>query len=105
MASQAAIQPQSLFTAEPAKPKDTAFSVVRKIPVSPRKINAIARQIRGLSVREAEMQMSFHRQQNAQYVKKGVILAKANAENNYGLDGNRLVISAHAFLRHHGACV
>lgn len=85
----------SLFSAVGAATEtrpQVARATLREIAVSPRRLAMLARQIQGLSVAEAELQMTFSRKKIAKRVKDCVTLAKANAENNFGLDGSRLVI-------------
>jgi len=65
---------------------------LRAIKVSPRKLNLLAAQIRGLSVSEALKQMQFSLKRAAVDVRKTINLAKMNAENNFGMDGTRLLI-------------
>ena len=68
-------------------------SLLKNIRVSPRKLSLVAGLIRGLPVGKALDQLTFSRKRIAVDVKKGLLSAIANAENNHGLDIDRLYIS------------
>ena len=70
-----------------------AKAVVRHLRVSPRKLNLVAEMIRGKKVDTALADLEFSRKRIAKDVKKCVMSAVANAENNHGLDVNDLVVS------------
>jgi len=70
-----------------------AQAVARNLRVSPRKLNLVAGLIRGKKVDTALADLEFSRKRIAQDVKKCVMSAVANAENNHGLDVNDLVVS------------
>jgi len=70
-----------------------AQAVARNLRVSPRKLNLVAGLIRGKNVDTAIADLEFSRKRIAQDVKKCVMSAVANAENNHGLDVNELVVS------------
>jgi large subunit ribosomal protein L22 len=70
-----------------------ARAVARNLRVSPRKLNLVAGLIRGKKVDTAIADLEFSRKRIAQDVKKCVMSAVANAENNHGLDVNDLVVS------------
>jgi large subunit ribosomal protein L22 len=70
-----------------------ARAVARNLRVSPRKLNLVAGLIRGKPVDAAIADLEFSRKRIAQDVKKCVMSAVANAENNHGLDVNDLVVS------------
>ena len=59
---------------------------------SARKLNLIARMIRGKSVASALAQLTFSRRRIAGEVKKALQSAIANAENNHQLDVDRLYV-------------
>ena len=61
--------------------------------VSPQKLNLVAGLIRGKSVDKALADLEFSRKRIAQDVRKCVMSAVANAENNHGLDVNALVVA------------
>jgi large subunit ribosomal protein L22 len=67
--------------------------VARNLRVSPRKLNLVAGLIRGKTVDTALADLEFSRKRIAQDVRKCVMSAVANAENNHGLDVNELVVS------------
>jgi large subunit ribosomal protein L22 len=70
-----------------------AQAVARNLRVSPRKLNLVAGLIRGKPVDAALADLEFSRKRIAQDVRKCVMSAVANAENNHGLDVNELVVS------------
>jgi large subunit ribosomal protein L22 len=71
---------------------DEALAVGRSIRVSPRKLGLVASFIRGMSAKDAIVQLTFLNKRVAQDVKKVVQSAVANAENNHSLDVDRLYI-------------
>lgn len=71
----------------------SAKAVLKKIRVSPRKLNLVAGLIRGMSVDKALNVLNFSRKRIAGEVKKTLMSAIANAENNHGLDVDSLVVS------------
>ncbi len=74
--------------------KDNEAKVVlRKLRTSPRKLNLLAQQIRGLKVGDALTQLTFSEKRIAKDVKKALQSAIANVENNHQLDVDRLVVS------------
>jgi len=72
--------------------KNEACAIVKQLKVSPRKLNLVAAQIRGLHVSNAINELTFSKKRIAQDVKKGLQSAIANAENNNGLDIDRLYV-------------
>ncbi|MFZ1101573.1 MAG: 50S ribosomal protein L22 [Hyphomicrobiaceae bacterium] len=70
-----------------------ARAVVRNLRVSPQKLNLVAQLIRGKKVDVALADLAFSRKRIAQDVRKCVVSAVANAENNHSLDVNDLVVS------------
>jgi large subunit ribosomal protein L22 len=70
-----------------------AQAVARNLRVSPRKLDLVAGLIRGKKVGAALADLEFSRKRIAQDVRKCVMSAVANAENNHGLDVNELVVS------------
>ena len=70
-----------------------AKAVTRSLRVSPRKLNLVAGLIRGKKVDHALADLEFSRKRIAQDVRKCVMSAVANAENNHGLDVNELIIA------------
>jgi len=78
---------------ERSLPENEAMAVARNLRVSPRKLNLVAGLIRGKKVDTALADLEFSRKRIAQDVRKCVMSAVANAENNHNLDVNDLVVS------------
>jgi large subunit ribosomal protein L22 len=74
-----------------------AKAITKNLRVSPQKLNLVAGLIRGKKVDQALADLEFSRKRIAQDVRKCVMSAVANAENNHGLDPNDLVV-AEAFV-------
>src|ERR1044071_168170 len=74
-------------------PDNEARAVVRNLRVSPRKLNLVAGLIRGKKGDHALADLQFSRKRSARDVRKGVMSAISNAENNHNLDVNDLVVS------------
>ena len=72
---------------------DEAMAVSRMLRVSPQKLNLVAATIRGKPVGKAMEDLSFSRRRISGDVKKCLMSAVANAENNHNLDVDRLVVS------------
>ena len=68
-------------------------ATLRSARVSSQKARLVANQIRGKQVEEALDILSFELQKSAPIIKKVLESAIANAENNQGLDIDRLFIS------------
>lgn len=60
---------------------------------SPQKLNLVAQTIRGKSADRAMVDLEFSKKRIAQDVRKLLQSAVANAENNHGLDVDRLVVA------------
>ncbi|MGB0720627.1 MAG: 50S ribosomal protein L22 [Bdellovibrionales bacterium] len=60
---------------------------------SPQKLNLVAQSIRGKNAGRAIVDLQFSKRRVAQDVKKLLESAVANAENNHGLDVDRLVVA------------
>lgn len=71
-----------------------AGAFLRSYRGSPIKLNLVVALIRGLPVSEALKQLSFSRKKAAADVKKLLESAITNAENNHGLDIDRLVVKS-----------
>lgn len=67
--------------------------MIRRLRVSPRKLNLLAGQIRGKKVERALAELEFSRRRIASDVRKCLQSAVANAENNHQLDVDRLYVS------------
>ena len=82
---------------KPANPKRTqdneARAYGRYVRTSPQKLNLLAATIRGKSAATALIDLQFSKKRIAQDVRKILQSAIANAENNHGLDVDRLVVS------------
>ncbi|MCB1526920.1 MAG: 50S ribosomal protein L22 [Hyphomicrobiaceae bacterium] len=78
---------------ERALPDNEAKAVARNLRISPQKLNLVAGLIRGKKVDQALADLEFSRKRIAQDVRKCVMSAVANAENNHGLDVNELIVS------------
>ncbi len=74
-------------------PANAAQAVARNLRVSPQKLNLVAGMIRGKKVDQAIADLEFSRKRIADDVRKCVVSAVANAENNHGLDVNELVVA------------
>jgi large subunit ribosomal protein L22 len=73
--------------------ENEAQAVVRNLRVSPQKLNLVAQMIRGKKVDVALADLEFSRKRIAKDVRKCVMSAVANAENNHSLDVNDLVVA------------
>lgn len=70
-----------------------AQAVARNVRVSPRKMDLAAGLIRGRKAQDAVAILAFSKRGIAPQVKKVLESAIANAENNHGLDVDRLVVA------------
>jgi len=70
-----------------------AKAVTKNLRVSPQKLNLLAQMIRGKKVDTALADLEFSRKRIAKDVRKCVMSAVANAENNHSLDVNDLVVA------------
>jgi large subunit ribosomal protein L22 len=70
-----------------------ARAIAKNLRVSPQKLNLVAGMIRGKKVDQALADLEFSRKRIAQDVRKCVMSAVANAENNHDLDVNALVVA------------
>lgn len=73
----------------------TSIDVVAKnrmVLASPRKVNLVAKMIRGMSVARALDSLQFCKKAVARDVRKTLLSAIANAENNYSLDVDLLKV-------------
>lgn len=74
-------------------PEYSAIANLRMLRVSPRKLNLLAQMIRGQKVDKAINALTFSPKRIASDVKKTLLSAIANAENNHGLDIDKLYVS------------
>ena len=70
-----------------------ALAKARAIRSGARKLNLVAASIRGKSAQAALTQLRFEKRRIAQDVKKVLQAAVANAENNHGLDVDKLYVA------------
>ena len=70
-----------------------ARAIAKNLRVSPQKLNLVAGLIRGKKVDRALADLEFSRKRIAIDVRKCVMSAVANAENNHGLDVNDLIVA------------
>jgi len=73
--------------------KNLVKAINRNVRSSPRKVNLLLKNIRGLKADIALRNLSFARQRIAFDIKKTVEAAISNAENNYQYDIDNLYIS------------
>jgi large subunit ribosomal protein L22 len=82
---------------KPSRPRslgeNEAMAVTRNLHVSSQKLNVVAGLIRGKKVDHALADLEFSRRRISDDVRKCVMSAVANAENNHGLDVNDLVVA------------
>ncbi|MGO4683827.1 50S ribosomal protein L22 [Hyphomicrobium sp. 2TAF46] len=78
-------------------PDTEAQAVVKSLRISPQKLNLVAGLIRGKKVDQALAVLEFSEKRIAGDVRKCVMSAVANAENNHSLDVNDLIV-AEAFV-------
>ena len=71
----------------------SALASNRAIRISPRKINLVAASIRGLKAENAINQLTFSRRRVSGEVLKVLQSAISNAENNFGMDVDKLFVS------------
>lgn len=67
---------------------------IRSLRIAPRKLNLVLAAIRNMNVSDALIQLTFSRKRIAHDVKKCLQSIVANAENNFGLDIDNLVITS-----------
>ena len=78
---------------ERSLPDNEAKAIVRNLRISPQKLNLVAGMIRGKKVSQALADLEFSRKRIAIDVRKCVMSAVANAENNHGLDPDDLIVA------------
>jgi large subunit ribosomal protein L22 len=74
-------------------PETEAQAVVKSLRISPQKLNLVAGLIRGKKVDQALAELEFSEKRIAGDVRKCVMSAVANAENNHALDVNDLIVA------------
>jgi large subunit ribosomal protein L22 len=75
------------------KKEHGALARARAVRTSARKLNLVAASIRGKMASAALTQLRFEKRRIAKEVKKVLQAAVANAENNHGLDVDRLYVA------------
>jgi len=70
-----------------------ASAYARALHVSARKLNLVAKSIRGMTASAALHELAFSRRRIAHDVRKVLQSAIANAENNHQLDVDRLIVA------------
>lgn len=78
---------------KPRTADNEARAYAKNIRVSPQKLNLVAQTIRGKSAAKALVDLEFNSRRISQNVKKLLESAVANAENNHGLDVDRLYVA------------
>ena len=73
--------------------KKQAFAKAKSIRTSGQKLNLVAKSIRGCNIKVAIDQLTFSKKRISREVLKVLNSAIANAENNFGLDIDKLVVS------------
>jgi large subunit ribosomal protein L22 len=73
--------------------ENQAMAMARLLRTSPQKLNLVAEMIRGMKAEDALNQLQFSKKAIARDVKKVLMSAVANAENNHDLDVDRLVVA------------
>ena len=71
----------------------TAYAKARMIRISPQKLNLVAETIRGLKADKALAELTFSKKRVSTDVKKVLQAAIANAENNFGMDIDKLYVA------------
>ena len=78
----------------PSRTKENeAKAFAKHIRTSPQKLNLVAQTIRGKNAGRALIDLQFSKRRVASQVRDLLQSAVANAENNHGLDVDRLVVS------------
>jgi len=72
--------------------QNTATAILRNVRVSPRKLNIVAQLIRGKNIAIASDLLINCQKRVSNDAYKTLMSAVANAENNHGLDIDRLVV-------------
>ena len=78
---------------ERSLPDNEAQAIAKNLRVSPQKLNLVAGLIRGKKINAAIADLEFSKKRIAIDVKKCVMSAVANAENNHGLDVDDLIVA------------
>ncbi|MCS6836427.1 MAG: 50S ribosomal protein L22 [Anaerolineae bacterium] len=68
-------------------------AITRYLPISPRKLALVCDQVRGMDAEQALIVLEFMPQKGAEFVRKTVASALANAENNFSLKRSNMKIA------------
>ena len=79
--------------AEKTDNKKLAFAKAKSIRTSGQKLNLVAKSIRGCNIKVAIDQLTFSKKRISREVLKVLNSAIANAENNFGLDIDKLIVA------------
>lgn len=71
---------------------NSAKAILRKVRVSPQKLNIVASMIRGMNAQKALNVLMFSKKRIANDVRKTLLSAIANADNNNGLNSDALFV-------------
>lgn len=71
---------------------NSAKAILRKLRVSPQKLNVVASMIRGMNAKKAADVLLYSKKRIANDVRKTLLSAIANAENNNGLNSDSLFV-------------
>lgn len=77
----------------PRRAENEAIAKSRMLRVSPQKLNLVATTIRGKRADKAIEELTFSKKRIALDVKKCLMSAVANAENNHDLDSDELIVA------------
>ncbi|MCB9979738.1 MAG: 50S ribosomal protein L22 [Rhodospirillales bacterium] len=77
----------------PRTKENEVRSFLRNLRTSPQKLNLVAQMIRGKNAEKAMIDLEFCHRRISNDVRKCLASAIANAENNHGLDIDRLVVA------------
>lgn len=78
---------------EAVEPKVEARAVTKYVRISPKKMRSMANAIRNKDISEALQILTFSPKKSARILYKTLMSAIANAENNFGLNPEKLYVS------------
>lgn len=68
-------------------------SKTKYLSISPQKLRLVCDQVRGMDAEQAKVVLQFMPQKGAEFVRKTLETAIANAQNNHDIDPSSLVLS------------
>ena len=68
-------------------------AITKHLSISPQKLRLVCDKVRGMSAQQAKVVLEFMPQKGASIVRKTLVSAIANAENNFELRTDNLVIA------------